>query len=99
MDRSWLSAKVPVAAVSLSCVCPCPLLMKILLVEDHPNLADISCRLLREVHGHEVVHASSVDDSLRLVETFIPDVALIDLNLPERDGYALARELRKDRRF
>ena len=68
--------------------------MKILLVEDHAVLAEMSCCVLRDLHGHEVEHAANGADALRRAERFSPDLMLIDINLPDTDGYELAQRLR-----
>jgi len=68
--------------------------MKIILVEDNADLAEISCLELRDVHEHEVECAASGAKALRLAERLIPDLMLIDINLPDMDGYALAQRLR-----
>lgn len=73
--------------------------MKILFVEDHPGLAEISCRLLRDVHGHEVRHALTGTEALHAARTIVPDIALIDMNLPDMDGYEVAEALRADPRY
>lgn len=73
--------------------------MKILLVEDHPGLAEISCRLLRDLHGHDVHLAPTGAQALEAASAEVPDLVLIDLNLPDMSGYDIARQLRKDPSF
>lgn len=73
--------------------------MKVLLVEDNPTLADVSCRLLREVHEHEVESAGSGTEALAKLKHFTPDVALLDIHLPDISGYELATRIRQQRRF
>lgn len=73
--------------------------MKVLLIEDHPGLAKISCDVLREVHGHEVRHAPTAEAALKETAEFAPDVVLIDLNLPDMHGYRYAEQVRQDPRF
>ena len=73
--------------------------MKILLVEDHPALAEISCRLLRDLHGHEVSLAATGAEALAAAGLAIPDLVLVDLNLPDMTGYEIAKRLRRDPRF
>jgi DNA-binding response OmpR family regulator len=68
--------------------------MKILLVEDHPLVAQISCDLLRDVHKHEVEHAGTAADALKAALRGTFDVVLVDINLPDSDGYQLAGTLR-----
>jgi CheY-like chemotaxis protein len=69
--------------------------MKVLLVEDHAELAQVTCLLLKEIHGHEVEHAASAKAALAAAEQFEPDLVLLDLNLPDMDGYELAGHLRQ----
>lgn len=73
--------------------------MKILLVEDHPGLAEISCRLLRDLYGHEVEVAATGAEALAAAGAAVPDLVLIDLNLPDMSGYDIARGLRQDPGF
>ena len=70
--------------------------MKILLVEDHAALADMSRRLLADVYEHEVTHATCGRDALACAQTCQPDLALIDINLPDMDGYELAERIRRN---
>lgn len=73
--------------------------MRVLLVEDHAALARISTDLLRDVYGHEVQYAPNGRAALDLVAAVVPDIVLIDLNLPDMDGYELAAQLRANPRF
>ncbi|MGF6602350.1 signal transduction histidine kinase [Paraburkholderia sp. GAS448] len=67
--------------------------MRILLVDDSADATEALGTLL-ELEGHEVQRAQSGPDALRLVESFIPDVALIDVTMPGMDGLELAQLLR-----
>jgi CheY-like chemotaxis protein len=73
--------------------------MKILLVEDHPGLAKISCHLLRNIHGHDVEHVATAEAALAALAKRIPDMVLLDLSLPDMHGYRLAEQLRKQPDF
>ena len=73
--------------------------MKILLIEDHPAVAQISCSQLREIHGHDVLHASTGEAALAAIGDFAPDLVLLDLNLPDMGGYDVATRLRADPRW
>ena len=68
--------------------------MKILLLEDHPALAEVTCLVLRNVHGHTVEHAATGAAALQLAEEFKPELTIVDLNLPDMDGYEVAARLR-----
>lgn len=70
--------------------------MKILLVEDHATLAEISCSQLRELHGHEVLHAGTGCAALAALPAFQPDLVLLDVHLPDMNGYDIVRQLRAD---
>ncbi|MFM0264810.1 hybrid sensor histidine kinase/response regulator [Paraburkholderia sediminicola] len=67
--------------------------MRILLVDDSADATEALGTLL-ELDGHEVKRAQSGPDALRIVESFTPDVALIDISMPDMDGIALAQLLR-----
>ncbi|MFM0074919.1 response regulator [Paraburkholderia sediminicola] len=67
--------------------------MRILLVDDSADATEALGTLL-ELNGHEVKRAQSGPDALRIVESFTPDVALIDISMPDMDGIALAQLLR-----
>ena len=66
---------------------------RVLVVDDNVDAAELISEMLR-VSGHDVVYAHDGPSALRVVETFKPDVALLDIGLPVMDGYELARRLR-----
>lgn len=68
----------------------------VLVVEDEPSIADVLAIALR-YHRFDVMVAGTVRDALALAERTRPDVALLDVMLPDGDGRALARELRARR--
>jgi CheY-like chemotaxis protein len=67
--------------------------MRILLVDDSADATEALGTLL-ELQGHEVKRAQNGPDALRIVESFTPDVALIDITMPGMDGLELAQLLR-----
>jgi CheY-like chemotaxis protein len=73
--------------------------MKILLVEDHAAVAQISYDVLREVHEHDVTLVSSGAAALAAMDLVRPDLVLLDLNLPDMSGYEVAARLRVDQRW
>ncbi|MBB5443129.1 MULTISPECIES: hybrid sensor histidine kinase/response regulator [unclassified Paraburkholderia] len=66
---------------------------RILLVDDNAD-ATAALGTLLELEGHEVKRALSGPDALSIVESFTPDVALIDITMPGMDGIELAQLLR-----
>jgi CheY-like chemotaxis protein len=67
---------------------------RVLVVDDYPDAAETACMLLSML-GHECTFATSGKDALIVAARFEPDVALIDIGLPDVSGFDLARELRK----
>ncbi|MGY0675780.1 hybrid sensor histidine kinase/response regulator [Xanthomonas campestris] len=67
--------------------------LRILLVEDEPTIAEVIVGLLR-AQGHSVVHAPHGLAALTEAADNAFDLALLDLDLPGLDGFALARQLR-----
>jgi PAS domain S-box-containing protein len=67
--------------------------LRVLVVDDNRDSAD-SLAMLLELKGHEVRVAYSARHAREQVEDFTPDAALIDIAMPEVDGYAALRALR-----
>ncbi|MEV0323310.1 response regulator transcription factor [Streptomyces sp. NPDC050658] len=65
----------------------------VLVVEDEPSIADVLAIALR-YHRFDTMVAGTVREALALAERTRPDVALLDVMLPDGDGRALGRELR-----
>lgn len=68
---------------------------KILLIEDDPQSLELAADLL-EVQGYRVVPARTAQEALELAGIHLPDLVLLDLQLPGMDGLALARLLKQD---
>jgi CheY-like chemotaxis protein len=66
-----------------------------LIADDNRDAAD-SLSLLLELSGHEVRVAHLGQTALSLAQTFRPDVALLDIGMPDLSGYEVARALRKE---
>ncbi len=69
----------------------------ILVVEDDPSIRRI-LRLQLEAAGYEVTEAEEGAAALRILETEMPDLALLDMMMPNMDGNAVCRAIRADRR-
>src|SRR5438105_13692119 len=65
----------------------------ILIVEDHEDARE-ALRALLELEGHRVDAAGSGSRAIELARAEPPDIALIDIGLPEVDGYEVARQIR-----
>ena len=67
----------------------------VLLVEDDAATSDAVATNLR-AHGYRVVTAGDVADALRAWDAERPDLILLDLGLPDLDGTAVVRHVRRD---
>ena len=67
--------------------------MHVLIVDDYPDTAETACQLL-ESAGHECRAVTCGADALAAVDAFRPDLAIIDIDLPDMDGCALLGALR-----
>lgn len=67
---------------------------RVLIVDDNRDTADTMAMLLR-VQGYDVVVAYDGRSAISTAKRFDPDVVLLDLSLPDIDGYAVAENLRK----
>jgi CheY-like chemotaxis protein len=66
---------------------------RILIVEDNDLNRDVLSRRLMRL-GYEVLQAAHGHDGLRLAESHGPDLILMDLGMPEIDGWECARRLK-----
>jgi len=65
----------------------------VLIVDDHPSFRD-GARLLLESDGYEVVgEATDGASALSCTDELCPDVVLLDINLPDIDGFEVAGRL------
>ncbi len=67
--------------------------LKILVVDDSRDAAD-TCAILLELSGHHVQTAYTGQRAFELAESFRPHVMLLDIGLPDLDGYQLAKKIR-----
>jgi two-component system, OmpR family, KDP operon response regulator KdpE len=65
-----------------------------LVVEDDPNIVDL-IRSNLAVRGFDTIVSADGSRALRLLETESPDIVLLDLMLPEIDGFELCRMIRE----
>jgi two-component system KDP operon response regulator KdpE len=65
-----------------------------LVVEDDPNIVDL-VRSNLAVRGFDTVVSTDGMRALQLLETEEPDIVLLDLMLPEADGFDLCRQIRE----
>ncbi|WP_171475348.1 response regulator [Frigoriglobus tundricola] len=76
---------------------PHPRQLRLLVVDDHPDSADSLSQLL-SLLGHDARAARTCAEARTALDQgagFAPDVVVLDVRLPDGDGFALAAELRR----
>lgn len=68
---------------------------KIMVVEDSKTTRQILEQILKE-RGYEVVLATSGREALELIQKDLPDLIILDLGLPDMDGFTVAKYVRSD---
>ena len=69
---------------------------RILSIEDDPEMRGL-LQLIFERQGHHVVGVKKGEFGLELLKSLRPDILLLDLMLPDVDGWELYRELKEDK--
>ena len=70
---------------------------KILIVEDDLDVAEMLNAYFR-VQGYDVFTVNWGEDGVRAAQTVMPDLMILDIRLPDIDGFEVARRVRSDRR-
>ncbi len=68
---------------------------RVLLVEDNPDNFEL-VRFLLEQGGYQVIGAHNGVQGIKSARKELPDLVLMDLSLPEMDGWTAARQLKDD---
>jgi CheY-like chemotaxis protein len=66
----------------------------ILVVDDEPDIRQL-VQLNLELDGHRVLTAGNGHEALQVLEHELPDVMLLDLNMPELDGWAVLQRIKE----
>ena len=70
----------------------------VLCIEDNPANMILVGRVV-EAEGHELIKAEDGNKALDILATTVPDIILLDINLPGIDGLELARRFKADKRL
>ncbi len=68
---------------------------KVLVVDDEPDIVELVAFIFRK-RGHEVITASNGCEALTRARAGAPDVIVLDVMLPEMDGFTVCEILRRD---
>jgi two-component system, OmpR family, response regulator len=74
-------------------VSPTAVRSRVLVVDDERNITDLLATALRFV-GYEVATAGNGREALDAAGTFVPDLVVLDVMLPDHDGFEVCRRLR-----
>ena len=69
--------------------------MKVLLIDDEPDVL-LLCRVNLEFAGHEVLEAEDGEHGYEVAKERHPDVIVLDVMLPHKDGFAILEDLQDD---
>lgn len=70
----------------------------ILYVEDNFENRILVRRVL-QAEGYDVVEATSARDALKMLKDLVPDLILMDINMPDMDGYTLTAKIKENSAF
>jgi len=68
---------------------------KILIVDDEPELLDFAAMRVKSF-GYDAITAVNGENALTILQTTTPDLILLDVMMPGRDGYEICNEIKSD---
>jgi DNA-binding response OmpR family regulator len=68
---------------------------KVLIADDEPNIV-LSLEFLMQQSGYEIRVARDGEEALQAVREWKPDLVLLDVMLPLRDGFEVCQKIRED---
>lgn len=71
---------------------------KVLVVDDEPEITDIVQTFLDEA-GYQVLVENNPHKAIEVARNFQPDIILLDIMMPEVDGYDICKGLKEDPQF
>ncbi len=69
---------------------------RVVLIDDDPDLRQLIKLSLEFAAGWEVIPAANGSEGLEAVRAVRPDAALVDVMMPDMDGYEVCRQLKAD---
>ena len=71
---------------------------KILVIDDEKAIADI-IKFNLEKEGHSVETAYDGEEGMNMIHELMPDLVILDVMMPKKDGFQVLKEIRMDYRF
>ena len=93
LAETTASASAPAAGAGDAAAPAAPSVQRVLVIDDNRDAAEATADFLGLV-GFDARFTTDVDEGLALVDTFAPEVAILDIGLPKLDGVALAGRIR-----
>lgn len=69
---------------------------RILIVDDEEDIREVVQASLEAFAGWLTIAAASGSEGLQIAQTELPDVILLDISMPDMDGFQLCKELQAD---
>lgn len=69
--------------------------LRVLVVEDYHDIAEVWCKWIR-LAGHDVEVCWNGSQALEIAAAYRPDLVVLDIGLPDMDGWEVAAALRKE---
>lgn len=71
--------------------------MKLLIVDDEPLILTGLIKVVRKIapEGTEIREASNAIEALQIMEHYLPDMTITDINMPEKNGFELIEEAKQ----
>lgn len=67
--------------------------IKVLAIDDDPSMTELLAQLLKS-HGLDVMTANCGDKGIQIARTYLPDIIILDLMMPKKDGWQVCQEIR-----
>lgn len=71
---------------------------KILIVDDEPNIV-LTLEFLMRKNKYDVLIGRNGTEAQGILKEKVPDLVILDIMMPDVDGYQICREMRSDDRF
>jgi DNA-binding response OmpR family regulator len=68
--------------------------LKVLIVDDEPNIV-VSLEFLMSQQGYEIEVARDGEQALHLLDSFNPDLVLLDVMLPQKSGFEICQQIKE----
>lgn len=72
---------------------------RILLVDDEQELLNMVCSILNQEGFCNIATATSIKEALTLVDTYKPELGILDVMLPDGDGFTFMKQIRRNYGF